>query len=97
MPWLILLRDSSAYPVLRSAVAALAGVAAAGWIAERLAGLEPTLPTRIAEAVAAQAPWCVVGLAAAATLHVALDRRPRAAARGPVDPWTRGPVDPWTR
>ncbi|MEZ4382265.1 MAG: HupE/UreJ family protein [Nannocystaceae bacterium] len=69
IPWLIILRRSPAYALLCAAAATFAAFASVGWTVERIAGLEATLPSQLAEAVAAQAPWCIVGLAAAALTH----------------------------
>lgn len=61
MPWLVLLARSRAYGPFRIAGAALTGIAASAWFAERAFGwANPIVP--IVEGVAAHGPWLFVGL-----------------------------------
>jgi hypothetical protein len=63
MPWLVLLARSHVYGPLRIAGAALTGIAAAAWFAERALGWSnPIAP--VVETVASHALWLLAGLAA---------------------------------
>jgi HupE / UreJ protein len=62
MPWLVLLARSQVYGPLRIAGAALTGIAAAAWFAERALGWgNPIAP--LVETVASHALWLLAGLA----------------------------------
>ena len=62
MPWLVLLARSQVYAPLRIAAAALTGIAAAAWFAERSLGWgNPIAP--LVETVASHALWLLAGLA----------------------------------
>lgn len=77
-PWLLALARSPAYGPLRLTAAALTGVAAALWLAERSLGV--TLPAaRLAEAVVAHAAWAYPALAAGGLLVILRRRRAHAA------------------
>lgn len=67
LPWLLLVSRSVAYPPLRNAVAAFAGLAALGWIAERAFGWKTPIPALV-DAVAARPEWVVAGLVLTAAL-----------------------------
>ena len=61
MPWLVLLARTRAYAPFRIAGAALTGVAAAAWFAERAAGwVNPVAP--LVERLASHALWLLAGL-----------------------------------
>jgi hypothetical protein len=61
MPWLVLLARSRAYGPFRIAGAALTGIAAAAWFAERAFGwVNPIAP--LVESVASHALWLLAGL-----------------------------------
>jgi hypothetical protein len=63
MPWLLLLARSRAYGPFRVAGAAVTGLAAAAWLAERALGwVNPVGP--LVDAVASHAIWLLAGLAA---------------------------------
>ena len=67
MPWLVLLARSRAYGPFRVAGAAVTGVAAAAWLAERALGwTNPIAP--LVDAVASHAVWLLAGLAALAVV-----------------------------
>ena len=71
MPWLVLLARSRVYGPFRIAGAALTGIAAAAWFAERAFGwANPVVP--LVESVASHALWLLAGLV---VLAVAVDRR----------------------
>ncbi len=74
MPWLVLLARSHVYGPLRIAGAALTGIAAAAWFAERALGWSNPIGPFV-ETVATHALWLLAGLvvlAVAAKLHGAL-------------------------
>jgi hypothetical protein len=61
MPWLVLLARSRVYGPFRIAGAALTGIAAAAWFAERAFGwVNPIVP--LVESAASHAPWPLAGL-----------------------------------
>ena len=61
MPWLVLLARSRVYGPFRIAGAALTGIAAAAWFAERAFGwANPVAP--LVESVASHALWLLAGL-----------------------------------
>ena len=61
MPWLVLLARSRVYGPVRIAAAALTGIAAAAWFAERAFGWDnPVIP--LVESVASHALWLLAGL-----------------------------------
>lgn len=66
-PWLLLLARTPYYRYVRLGGAALSGVAAAGWLIERLSGQANGL-TRALAGVVPYAPWLLAVLAAAAVL-----------------------------
>ena len=67
MPWLVLLARSRAYGPFRVAGAAVTGLAAAAWLAERALGCVcPVGP--LVDAVASHAIWLLAGLAALAVV-----------------------------
>lgn len=61
MPWLVLLARSRIYGPFRVAGAALTGIAAAAWFAERAFGLANPI-TPLVEAAASRAPWLLASL-----------------------------------
>lgn len=77
MPWLVLLARTRVYAPFRTAGAALTGVAAAGWFAERAFGrVNPVVP--LVERVATHPLWLLAGLvvlAVAATVNVGSGRQ----------------------
>jgi hypothetical protein len=78
MPWLVLLARSRIYGPLRIAGAALTGIAATAWFAERALGWGNPIGPLI-EAVASHALWLLAGLAVlaiAALLHDRLTSSP---------------------
>jgi hypothetical protein len=61
MPWLVLLARSRVYGPIRTMGAAITGIAAAGWFAERALGwANPIAP--LVEAVAGKPLWLLAGL-----------------------------------
>ena len=82
MPWLVLLARSRVYGPLRITGAALTGIAAAAWFAERAFGWgNPVNP--LVESVASHGIWLLVGLVVVAVTATvaenefsAIDRRP---------------------
>jgi hypothetical protein len=91
MPWLVLLARSRVYGPFRIAGAALTGIAATAWFAERAFGLvNPIVP--LVEGVASHALWLLAGLvvlAVAATV-ADLERSSRRRDHGPRR--TIGPI-----
>jgi hypothetical protein len=91
MPWLVLLARSRVYGPFRIAGAALTGIAAAAWFAERALGwANPIEP--LVEAVASRAIWLLAGLAALAVLATVAEREriPRGIiSAGPAPPERR--------
>ncbi len=82
MPWLVLLARSRAYGPFRIAGAALAGIAAAGWVAERALGRpNPIVP--LVEAAAARAPWLLAGLVVVSVATAVAGRERVSAASAP--------------
>lgn len=67
VPWLLLLARTPSYRYVRLGGAALAGVAAAAWLAERLSGQANALTRALAGAVP-YAPWLLAALAGAAVV-----------------------------
>ena len=83
MPWLVLLARSRAYGPFRVAGAALTGIAAAAWLAERAFGwINPVVP--LVESLAAHAPWLLAGLVVL-TVAVTLADRVRSLPRPLID------------
>ena len=74
VPWLLLLARTPSYRYVRLGGAALAGVAAAAWLAERLSGQANALTRTLAGAVP-YAPWLLAVLAGAAVLLYQQHRR----------------------
>jgi hypothetical protein len=67
MPWLVLLARSRAYGSFRVGGAAVTGLAAAAWLAERALGwVNPVAP--LVDAIASHAMWLLAGLAALAVV-----------------------------
>jgi hypothetical protein len=67
MPWLVLLARSRVYGPFRNAGAAITGIAAAAWLAERALGwVNPIGP--LVDAVASHPLWLLAGLAALAVV-----------------------------
>lgn len=76
MPWLVLLARSHVYGPLRIAGAALTGIAAAAWFAERALGWgNPIAP--LVETVASHALWLLAGLAVLTVVAVLDERNAR--------------------
>jgi hypothetical protein len=75
VPWLLLLARTPSYRSMRSGGAALAGVAAAAWLAERISGQDNALTQALAGAVP-YAPWLLAALAGASLLLYQQHRRP---------------------
>lgn len=67
VPWLMLLSKTSVYKWVRISGAALAGIAAMGWIVERSTGM-PNAVTGIVQAATAYSVWDIAALAIAAVL-----------------------------
>ncbi len=77
VPWLLLLSRTPAYPAVRVSGAALAGVAALAWLAERLSGQPNALAALLAQAVP-YAPG-LLGALAVGTVLACWRTRPRPA------------------
>jgi hypothetical protein len=74
MPWLVLLARSRVYGSVRIAGAALTGVAAAAWFAERALGwVNPIAP--LVENVASHALWVLAGLVVLALAATVAEKR----------------------
>lgn len=67
IPWLMLLSQTSVYSFVKGMGALLAGVAALGWLAERVTGRANGVTTAVTQ-VAQWGPWLVVGLALVAVV-----------------------------
>jgi hypothetical protein len=67
IPWLILLSRTPAYRVVRLAGAILAGIAALGWVFERVLG-QANWVTAVVEQMANQSLWLLAGLALMAVI-----------------------------
>lgn len=74
VPWLILLSRTSFYKVFRIPAAAIAAIAAIGWITERITG-QPNLITAWVDEVTPHALWIIGGLAALSVAATLDDRR----------------------
>jgi hypothetical protein len=72
-PLVVLARAASGYRVLRVAGALVAGLAALGWLAERLGAASPI--AAVADAVSAYGRWLVVGLWVGALVVLVRGRR----------------------
>ena len=76
MPWLVLLARSRAYGPFRIAGAALTGIAASAWLAERTFGwANPIVP--IVESAAAHALWLLAGLVVLTFVAIVAENRRR--------------------
>ncbi|WP_080059162.1 HupE/UreJ family protein [Spirosoma aerolatum] len=62
IPWLMLLSRTPVYTVVRRSGAFLSGIAALGWLAERISG-QPNLLTEAIEVIASYAPYGLIILA----------------------------------
>ncbi|RYF77183.1 MAG: HupE/UreJ family protein [Cytophagaceae bacterium] len=62
IPWLILLSQTSLYPIVRAVGAVLAGIAALAWVLERVTG-QANGVTTLVEQLANWAPWLLTALA----------------------------------
>jgi hypothetical protein len=74
VPWLFLLSRTRFYPALRTGGAAVAAIAAAAWLTERLTD-QPNALTGWVERAAGHAPWLLAALAFAALLATWQERR----------------------
>jgi hypothetical protein len=74
MPSLVLISRTRAYPMLRTGGALFAGLAAAGWIVERLLGLRSSVDI-VAGGIAHRGAWIAGGLCLMSAVCWALDKR----------------------
>ena len=74
MPWLVLLARSRVYGPFRITGAALTGIAAAAWLAERTFGwANPIVP--LVESVASHALWLLAGLVVLTFVAIVAENR----------------------